>query len=92
MWKRRGQDEQCARFIAYHWIISVTWPWTASSSRLRLTFNTTLPDAWIWVLLTCHVVDTRQMSDYISLRVEVEEEGPMAIEPVNEQILAKEVS
>ena len=32
------------------------------------------------------------MSDYISLRVEVEEGGPMAVEPVNEQILAKEVS
>ena len=57
-----------------------------------MTFNTTLPDAWIWVLLTCHVVDTRQMSDYISLRVEVEEGGAMAVEPVNEQILAKEVS
>jgi hypothetical protein len=57
-----------------------------------MTFNTALSDSWIWILLTRHVVDTRETSDYISLRVELEEGMPMITERVSEQTLAKEVS
>ncbi|KAF8328978.1 hypothetical protein F5887DRAFT_1082791 [Amanita rubescens] len=62
----------------------------SSLGHLRLIFNTALSDAWIWVLLTRHVVNTKQASDYISLRIELEEGTPIpSTRLANEQVLAK---
>jgi hypothetical protein len=61
--------------------------------HMRLIFDTALSDAWIWILLTRHVVDTKQTSDYISLRIELEEGAPIpSTRLTNEQTLAKDVS
>ena len=66
---------------------------TASMGHMRLIFDTALSDAWIWILLTRHVADTKQTSDYISLRIELEEGAPIPSSRLtNEQTLAKDVS
>lgn len=79
-----------ACYIVNHIIM---YPCTASLGHLRLMFNTALSDAWIWVLLTRHVVNTKQASDYISLRIELEEGTPIPSTGLSsEQVLAKDVS
>ncbi|KAF8150612.1 hypothetical protein B0H34DRAFT_801552 [Crassisporium funariophilum] len=45
------------------------------SRQLQMNFNTSgAVDGEIWVLLTRHVVDTRRDSDFIALRVEIEDD------------------
>ncbi|KAF8058758.1 hypothetical protein FPV67DRAFT_1523596 [Lyophyllum atratum] len=58
MWKRRGQDER------------------SSTRQMYLRFGKRSPtiEQEIWVLLTRHVTDSSRTSDFISLRVEVEDE------------------
>jgi len=69
------------------------YPCTASLGHLRLIFDTALSDAWIWVLLTRHVVNTKQASDYVSLRIELEAGMPIpSTRLASEQVLAKDVS
>ncbi|RDB24959.1 Calpain-like protease palB/RIM13 [Hypsizygus marmoreus] len=58
MWRRGGQTDQ------------------SSTRQLSLKFKNTSqsPDEEIWVLLTRHVVDSSRTSDFISLKVEVEDD------------------
>ncbi|KAK2467728.1 hypothetical protein APHAL10511_000023 [Amanita phalloides] len=54
----------------------------ASMTRLQLFFRNAMPDTPVWILLTRHVSDTKRTSDFISLRVEVEEDSSAVIGPV----------
>lgn len=58
MWNRTGQGEQC------------------STRQLILRFTKSNPEVEeeIWVLLTRHVKDSSRTSDFISLKIEVEDE------------------
>ncbi|KAJ7108465.1 hypothetical protein C8R43DRAFT_905383, partial [Mycena crocata] len=51
-------------------------PSTGSTRHMRLKFHNTSRNAEdeVWVLLTRHVADTRRTSDFISLRVQVEDD------------------
>ena len=47
----------------------------ASNQHLRVKFNNSADeDDEIWLLLTRHVVDTRRTSEYIALRVQIEDD------------------
>ncbi|KAG6910420.1 hypothetical protein DXG01_010775 [Tephrocybe rancida] len=58
MWKRRGQDAE------------------TSTKQTYLRFASRVPgiEEDIWILLTRHVTDSSRTSDYISLKVEVEDD------------------
>ena len=51
------------------------YPLVASNQHLRVKFNNSADeDDEIWLLLTRHVVDTRRTSEYIALRVQIEDD------------------
>lgn len=73
MWKRCGEDNQNgSRFSSSpsHSLLIFQGP-----RQIQLEFNTSsLSDEEIWVLLTRHVTDTHRTSDFIALKVEIEDD------------------
>ncbi|KAF8627516.1 hypothetical protein AX15_004392 [Amanita polypyramis BW_CC] len=60
-----------------------------STSRLRLIVDNAIPNTSIWTLLTRHVVDSKRTSDFISLRVEPEDDTREVTGPIIQQILTE---
>ncbi|KAJ6631453.1 hypothetical protein B0H10DRAFT_2207112 [Mycena sp. CBHHK59/15] len=61
-----------------------------STRHMRLQFNNTShnPEDEVWVLLTRHVVDTRRTSDFISLRVQLEDDLIGSSNPGDQRTIA----
>ncbi|KAG6871579.1 hypothetical protein C0995_002897 [Termitomyces sp. Mi166 len=58
MWKRKGQDDEAV----------------PRQTSLRFVNRTPGVEEEIWVLLTRHVTDSNRTSDYISLKVQLEDD------------------
>ena len=73
MWKRSGEDNQNGSHLS-------SSPFSLCSlvqgaRQVQLEFNTnSFFDEEIWVLLTRHVTDTHRTSDFIALKVEIEDD------------------
>lgn len=74
-WKQAGTGEQRIFFFSF-FPNSLKFLLIGSTRHLRLKFDSTSrnDEEEIWVLLTRHVVDTRRTSDFISLRVQLEDD------------------
>lgn len=72
MWNRSGYDEE-SRLLRWCGLYYLTHL-LASTRHLYLSFNKTETSEEVWILLTRHVVDSSRSSEFISLKVEIEDE------------------
>ena len=92
MWKRCGDDNQNGSHLSsspFHPFFSLV----QGARQVLLEFNTgSFFDEEIWVLLTRHVTDTHRTSDFIALKVEIEDDlAPISRVVENQHTLSSKV-